>query len=310
MRVTFATAVLAFALTGAAHAQTPNPAADAALTEGRRLYDLQEWDKAIAKFKEAYALREDAAALFNIAQSYRLKGDCGQAVGFYKTFKRKFPKEKNVDKFIAEMEACAKAAPTNPTTNPTTNPDPNGGTGTGTGTGSTTKPGETTPGETTSIDATKPGETKPGELKPGETKPDETKPVDAKAGDGTAGDGKVGDMAPPPAPSSSGGLRIASYVTVGAGGAAIAVGALFSLKARSAASDAEALGMGDTWVPAIQDRGLRNQRTATAFYIGGGALIAGGVIMYLLSRPTASEASRVTIAPSTEGAQLVWGGSF
>lgn len=91
-----------------------NAEADAALDEGRRLYDLREWDQAIAKFKEAYRLRADAPALYNIAQAYRLKGDCARAATFYKTFKRNFPEEKNVDKFIADMEECAKKQPAMP----------------------------------------------------------------------------------------------------------------------------------------------------------------------------------------------------
>jgi tetratricopeptide (TPR) repeat protein len=98
-------------------AAQPDPG-QAAYEEGRRLYDLQEWDAAIAKFKEAYRLRDkDAASLFNIAQSYRLKGDCGQALAFYRTYKRNFPDEKNlakVDKFISEMEACAPPEPPKP----------------------------------------------------------------------------------------------------------------------------------------------------------------------------------------------------
>jgi hypothetical protein len=116
--VSRASIVLIAALSGGtvAHAQAPAPsaAADAAYQEARRLYDLREWDAAIAKFKEAYRLRPDAPSLFNIAQSNRLKGDCTEALNFYKTYKRNFPKEKNidkVDKFIADMEACAKAGP-------------------------------------------------------------------------------------------------------------------------------------------------------------------------------------------------------
>ncbi len=112
-----ASIVLIAALTsaGVAHAQAPSPdPADAAYQDGRRLYDLREWDAAIARFKEAYRLRPDAPSLFNIAQSYRLKGDCAEAANFYKTFKRNFPKEKNigkVDKFITDMDECAKSEP-------------------------------------------------------------------------------------------------------------------------------------------------------------------------------------------------------
>jgi tetratricopeptide (TPR) repeat protein len=105
--------------------------ADAAYEEGRRLYDLREWDEAIKKFKEAYRLRPDAKSLFNIAQAFRLKGDCVEAINFYRTYKRNFPREKNldkVDKFIVELEPCAKKAdepkpqpkpiPTQPTPGP------------------------------------------------------------------------------------------------------------------------------------------------------------------------------------------------
>jgi len=100
-----------------AHAQAPADPAEAAYQEARRLYDLREWDAAIAKFKEAYRLRPDAPSLFNIAQSYRLQGDCIEAASFYRTYKRNFPGEKNidkVDKFIVDMDACAKTQPAKP----------------------------------------------------------------------------------------------------------------------------------------------------------------------------------------------------
>lgn len=105
-------------LVSAAQAQAPNPDADAAYREGRRHYDLHEWDAAIAKFKEAYRLRPDAPSLFNIAQANRLKGDCAEALGFYRTYRRNFSREKNVakvDRFILDMEACVTAKPVEPT---------------------------------------------------------------------------------------------------------------------------------------------------------------------------------------------------
>jgi len=93
-----------------APAPAPDPAGEAAYQEGRRLYDLREWDRAITKFKEAYELRHDAASLFNIAQAYRLKGDCVEALGFYKTYSRNFPTAQNLEKvhkFITDLEPCA-----------------------------------------------------------------------------------------------------------------------------------------------------------------------------------------------------------
>ncbi len=114
------TAVLVGVLCSTALAQ-PKDAAQAAYEEGRKLYDLREWDQAIAKFKEAYRLRSDAPSLFNIAQAYRLKGDCREAVSFYKTYIRNFPTEKGADKaqkFVAELGDCKDQAPAEPTTTP------------------------------------------------------------------------------------------------------------------------------------------------------------------------------------------------
>jgi tetratricopeptide (TPR) repeat protein len=86
-------------------------AADLAYKEGRRHYDLREWDQAIAAFKESYRLRGDERSLFNIAQAYRLEGDCVEALDFYKTYKRNFPRAAGipaVDKLILEVQACAR----------------------------------------------------------------------------------------------------------------------------------------------------------------------------------------------------------
>ncbi|MFN0251053.1 MAG: tetratricopeptide repeat protein [Kofleriaceae bacterium] len=326
MRGTFATTVLVLALaSGVAQAQpAPNPAADAALAEGRRLYDLQEWDKAIAKFKEAYALREDAAALFNIAQSYRLKGDCAQSGSFYKTFKRKFPNEKNIDKvekFIVEMDACAKLAkPTGTgttgtgTTGTGTTGTSTGTTTTGTGTTGTTGTGTTVTGTaTTGTGKGTTGTTGTGTITTTKTSGGEitSTPIDSNAGGTTKGPRSTGPTGPvDTGGGGGGGQRLASYALMGAGGAGLIVGAIFGVKARGAASEAENLDEGDQWKPSIQDRGLRNQRTATVSLIAGGALAAGGVILFLLSRETSSERGGVSITPTADGAQLVWGGSF
>src|SRR5688572_7669081 len=273
MRGTLATTVLALALAaGAAHAQAPTPA-DAALAEGRRLYDLQEWDQAIAKFKEAYRLRADAPALFNIAQSYRLKGDCPQAANFYKTFKRNFPKEKNIDKvekFISEMEACAKAGPAKvdppkvdpPKVDPPKVDPPVGTTG-------TPPPTTNPPTGTTGT------------------------PPTGTTGTATTGSTSVTglDQPPPPAGKPGAQLRVAGLVTAGVGIAALGTGIVFGLKASSLAKDAEALGQGDAWDPSIQARGEKAQRTRTILFgVGGAALVAGGV-MYFMGRKQGTEAS-------------------
>jgi len=70
-------------------------------------YNLGDFDKAIAKFKEAYALTGAPGLLFNVAQAYRLKKDYDQALYFYKTYLRLDPDAPNkgdVEARIAEME--------------------------------------------------------------------------------------------------------------------------------------------------------------------------------------------------------------
>jgi tetratricopeptide (TPR) repeat protein len=112
---------------GTSAAAQPKDPGEAAFQEGRKAYDLQEWDKAIEKFKEAYRIRSDGASLFNIAQSYRLKGDCVEAIGFYKTFKRNFPNAPNlaaVEDLIKELEPCEKERTTQKTTPTPEQPPP------------------------------------------------------------------------------------------------------------------------------------------------------------------------------------------
>ena len=291
-------AVVLAARGAAAQPAAPNPAADTALAEGRRLYDLQEWDQAIAKFKEAYRLREDAPALFNIAQSYRLKGDCASAASFYKTFKRKFPAEKNLDKvekFIVEMEACAKAAPakTTPTTTTptTTTPIPNPGTPDPTKTAITTTSGTPEPTTTTTTTTT-------------------TTP--ATIGSTTSTSGTVGGVATTiPAPASPGKeLRLTGMIVGGVGAVALGAGAFFGVRARSAASDAQDLAPGSTWMPGIEERGEQAEKKAKIFLIAGGVAVVTGTVLFTLGVKKGKEASSVSFVPEQGGASMAWATAF
>ena len=214
----------------AASAQAPSAAADAAYEEGRRLYDLQEWDRAIDRFKEAYRLHADARALFNIAQAYRLKGDCASAAGFYKTFKRNYPRERDVDKFITQMEACAAAAP---------KPDP-------------VKPVEPPPA------VVKPAIVEPRPTEPRPTEPRPTEPVTpapVKPGLTTPAPSANLTTTARPTGSPGSGQRIAGLAIAGTGAALVGVGAVFGVMASGAARDAERAAIGTTWDP--ENRGPR-----------------------------------------------------
>jgi tetratricopeptide (TPR) repeat protein len=266
MRAPFFALVLA---TGIAHAQpAPNAAADAALTEGRRLYDVREWDKAIAKFKEAYTLRPDAAALFNLAQSYRLKGDCANASGFYKTYKRNFPEEKNiakVDKFIVEMDACAKTQPA--VVEPVTPGDP---------------PPVVVPQNPVPVITTSPPEEPP----------------------------------PPPVGSDRSWMKWTGIAMAGVGAASIGLGVKFGLDGSAAKDDlakACATSCTSAQALAIEDDGRAANKKAYIFTAVGGALVVGGVVMFVVSRmggESQPEESSVAITPVAGGATATYSFEF
>src|SRR5262245_36227691 len=83
-----------------------------------RAYNLGDFEKAVALFKEAYSDYPESAFLFNIAQTYRQAGDCKQAQVFYKPFPA--PKQSETKKPLkpepqkegeqrnAELEECIK----------------------------------------------------------------------------------------------------------------------------------------------------------------------------------------------------------
>lgn len=113
-----ATALLC-ALAGAAFADNKE-AAKEAYTEGKRQYDVGDYQSALAAFKKAYLNYEEPVFLFNIAQCYRALGDKPAAVRTYRAFLRNWPKAPNreqVDRIIAQLDAAiaqdasAQAAP-------------------------------------------------------------------------------------------------------------------------------------------------------------------------------------------------------
>src|SRR4051794_1203250 len=118
LRGIVATALLC-ALAGTAFADNKE-AAKESYTEGKRQYDLGEYDAALAAFKKAYLNYEEPVFLFNIAQCYRALGDKPAAVRTYRAFLRNWPKAPNreqVERIVAQLDdaierdASAKAAP-------------------------------------------------------------------------------------------------------------------------------------------------------------------------------------------------------
>ena len=103
-------------------------AADHRVREARALYErgvrhfhLAEYDAAIEAFKAAYRTAEAPGFLYNIALAYRMKGDCAQALHFYRTYLRLEPAAANrreVEARIEEQRRCALSASAAPASRP------------------------------------------------------------------------------------------------------------------------------------------------------------------------------------------------
>ena len=110
----FAIALAGFAFTGPAVAQpTTGDEARQLYRQGARLYNLGQFEAALAAFERAYALSGAKPLLFNIAQAHRLAGPghCERALRAYTAYLREEPNTSNaeeVQKRIEEMKSCAE----------------------------------------------------------------------------------------------------------------------------------------------------------------------------------------------------------
>lgn len=83
--------------------------AQRAYAEGKRLYDVGEYAKALAEFKRAYLNYEEPSFLFNMAQCHRALGDKPEAIRAYRSYLRNSPEAANaadVRRIVAELEAA------------------------------------------------------------------------------------------------------------------------------------------------------------------------------------------------------------
>lgn len=113
--------------------------------EGETQYNLGEFDKAAEAFKQGFALEavdsKKAAYLYNVAQAYRQGGKCKDAAFFYKRYLSlkdqdtakpiSAQKRAETERFISDMEACAKNLEANAKKPPDSTMSPNGGDGSG-----------------------------------------------------------------------------------------------------------------------------------------------------------------------------------
>ena len=90
--------------------ETKEREARAHFEQATRLYNVGDFDRAIAGYKRAYELSPAPGLLFNIGQAYRAKGDREHALYFYAAFLREEP-DAPERAFVEARMAALRAAP-------------------------------------------------------------------------------------------------------------------------------------------------------------------------------------------------------
>jgi tetratricopeptide (TPR) repeat protein len=268
--------------------------------DGKKAYNLGEFDKAIDFWKEGYDLKADPIFLFNIAQAYRQKSEYAKSVFFYKAYLREAPDAKNradVEARIVELQKLVDAGTTQ------SDAPPRGFGDLGTGEGGTigTTTTDTTATDTTATDTTATDTTATDTTTDTEPEPDS----DTTA---TEEERPVADNVDRPHPGR--GLKIGGMVTGGVGVALVVTGIVFAMKASSLQGELEdAVAMGTPWNSDLDAKRSDGKSAATMgkVTIGlGVAAIVGGGVMYFLGmkkdKAAASGESAWMIVPAVSPA--------
>ena len=127
-RVFQASLFAAVALLLAAPVRADSAKATAYFERGTRLYQVGEYEKALAEFKAGHVEEPDASFLFNIAQCHRLMGQPRAAITFYKRFlslSPDTPMRGDVERKIKDLENELHRQPIPPAPPPiVTRPEP------------------------------------------------------------------------------------------------------------------------------------------------------------------------------------------
>jgi hypothetical protein len=71
-----------------------------------RHYNIQEYDRAVAEFKEAYKTDPRPELLYNIGNAQRLGGDCGAAIASYRAYLRESQESERTRVAIDNLKRC------------------------------------------------------------------------------------------------------------------------------------------------------------------------------------------------------------
>ena len=245
---------------------------------GKRHYNLNEWDDAIAEFKAAYTLFPDPVNLYNIAQAYRLKKNhCADAATFYANYQREEKTKKlrdSVAKVRKDMEACAKTEkPAEPLPIPPAVPPVAGGT-----------PPPVSSGAAPTTFAPPPPLT---------------------------GENALRTTEPPANQDPNRNRRILGFVLIGTGAVSTLVAILYSAKISdldSRLDGCDQFGCDDGSNPVdLKEERNRAQISANSGYGFGIPAVILGSILYAVSRkPRPADKPKLTVLPMRNGAAFSW----
>ncbi len=301
---------LTFSLAAPALAQRDPVAAEALFREGRAAADAGNLPVACSKFKASYELEPTLGTLFNLADCEERLGRLAAAWQHFHQLLDQLPasddRRPHVQSHSAQIEPRVPRLrvvlhkPDDPKDQPTVSQDG-------------VVLGEARLGVSLPVD--------PGSHRVVVSAPDHTdKSFDVTLAEGehkdlevSMGSAIVHPVAPPPAPPpppKRSPLRTVGFIVGGAGLASAAVGAIFGGLALSDNGKSNAQCTGS--VCASQDAVTLHERAKTEALVaditifGGAALVATGVVLFLVSRPKPNEGLRVApaIGPASAGVAL------
>jgi hypothetical protein len=272
-------AILAILIAVAAPAAARPPAPDAAARErdardhyakGMTHFNLGEFAAAVAEFKLAYAASSAPGLLFNMAQAQRLNREYEAALFSYQTYLRlvpRAPNRKDVEARIVEVEAAVKEEA----------------------------------GRRAAADREAAAQREAAALREEAARREAAKPTLAPV---------RSEIPPPPRadpPSGKWLLRLGIAAAV-LGAAALGVGGILGVRAKAEADELTDLSRrGGTWdahAQALEAEGPGLAAGATALFVAGGVLVAGGVAAALWGWRREA-APRLAVGASPAGAALV-----
>jgi tetratricopeptide (TPR) repeat protein len=240
---------------------------------GKKAFELGQFEEAISEYAAAYRLKDDPALLYNLGQAHRLAGHAAEALHFYKVYLNRLPNAPNRDEVVTKIAELEKLVEQQK------------------------KAANLEPNHATPLTPSGPIE---GQKAPG-TQPEAQAPAQAPAA-----------PPPPPQPSWSerhpGGVMKVAGIVVGAVGVALlGTGIGYGVKAKNAGDALTNLNknMG-TFDPGLQSDG-KNFQVIEGVTLGiGAAALAAGAALVVVGQLKAHKARAAETPPAeTPSASIV-----